>query len=758
MPLAENAGFNDEPSMAQAADGSLYIAWISFRDASDSLQIARYKNNGDWSRSLGAWQVLGGPRTYVLGPRVVAAGDKVYVIYAAEHGRNWDVYAVECSADGPGKPVAVSSHPAVDADPEGVWRDGTLWVSWESNRDGARRILLAAVRDGKVSPIETVSEQGRSNYDPAIAIASNGTVSVAWHRFADNNYDVWLRERSGNGRWQSERRLTRAASIDRHPWLLTQGDDLWLLYENAQTDSYLIGRTNTRRVMVTKVTPRGLETFPDYETNEHLYDRSEAAAAAFDSSGRLWLAYLKPRLPRGGWDLFLTCHNGERWLGQTAVTRRKGMDRRPSLLIDGTRALLAFQVDDLGETWTQNDPTLTTEARSLIMLGSADITEAPPEASAMKLEPLVEPDDPFEAGQLRASYGEDLQTPTIDYQGKPLRLYYGDFHAHSDISVCNRCGDQSIDENYQHRRDINRLDFAGITDHGYNIVPYLWCYTAKLARINEDPGRLMTFLAEEWTSSTERYTEVNPYGYYGHRNLIFEDPYFPKWWNAHLGQTPAELWAELRQMKASFVQIPHQLADTGNVPTDWRYVDEEAQPVAEIFQVRGSYEHNGAPRQARRSIQESGRYMQDVWANGDVIGVIASPDHGGGYGKACVYAEELSRKAILEAVRKRHTFATTASRMFMDVRVNGHLMGEKVAAPAGDQVEVKIRVLCPGEIARVEVCRNNEFVYLNEPASREADLTFLDTAPLKGRSYYYVRVIQKDDEIGWSSPVWLGAR
>ncbi|NQU23452.1 MAG: hypothetical protein HQ567_19395 [Candidatus Nealsonbacteria bacterium] len=85
-------------------------------------------------------------------------------------------------------------------------------------------------------------------------------------------------------------------------------------------------------------------------------------------------------------------------------------------------------------------------------------------------------------------------------------------------------------------------------------------------------------------------------------------------------------------------------------------------------------------------------------------------------------------------------------------------MGEKVTAPAGKSVEVVIHTRCPGEIERVEVCRNNRFVYTHSPESREAELTFVDRVPLAGRSYYYVRVIQKDEEIAWSSPVWFGAK
>ena len=158
--------------------------------------------------------------------------------------------------------------------------------------------------------------------------------------------------------------------------------------------------------------------------------------------------------------------------------------------------------------------------------------------------------------------------------------------------------------------------------------------------------------------SFEEYDAEHPYGFYGHRNLILGDPYFPRWWNSRNRQTPAQVWEDLRKLNADFVHIPHQLADTGNVPTDWNFADEQAQPVAEIFQVRGSYEYQGTPRQAARTTPQPGYFLQDAWARGIVIGVIASPDHGGGYGKACVFAPDLSRKRILQALRQRHCFGT----------------------------------------------------------------------------------------------------
>ena len=210
-------------------------------------------------------------------------------------------------------------------------------------------------------------------------------------------------------------------------------------------------------------------------------------------------------------------------------------------------------------------------------------------------------------------------------------------------------------------------------------------------------------------------------------------------------------------MNANFVHIPHQLADTGNVPTDWDFTDDTVQPIAEIFQCRGSYEYKGTPREANATTPQ-GYFLQDAWARGIVIGVIASPDHGGGTGKACVYAPDLSREAILDSLRARRCFGSTAAKIFLDVRVDGHFMGEKITKPAGVKVTVEVKTDCPADIDRIEVCRNNKFIHSKPGDGRQGRFTFVDQQPLPGRSYYYVRVQQKDGEIAWSSPVWFGAQ
>ncbi len=745
-------GFSDEPAMAVAEDGSVYVAYNRFVDDADCLEVTRLLyDSGQWQKA-GQWQIEGGPGTYLLSPDAVSMGDRVAVTYAIERDRDWEIEVVECGPEGPRAPLRVTQTPGVDAKPDIAFRDGKLWIAWESNRSGGRQIFVAAVDGSKVSPAVPLSVPNESSYDPSITLLPRGEVCVAWHGFHDGNYDLYLRRSTATGQWGEVQRLTHAPAIDRHATLFTCRDQLWVAYESAQTERYYVTRTNRRHLVVARVTKSGLQA-PVAQGPSPLDGRCEAASAGFDAQGRLWVAMLRPRLPRAGWDTYLTGLVDGRWLTPLALSCEKGLDRTPSLALCDGRAVVAFQSDNTPQSWSDVDQ--MAKASSDVYLARID-TSHYPAAANMRLEPLIESSEVFEPAAIRKQRGEDLPSESIDYEGRQYHLYFGDLHEHSDVSICNRVGDQSLDESYQHLRDLARHDFVCITDHGYNLSTYLWNYSAKWARVNDDPNRFVTFLGQEWTSTFEDTDHDHPYGYYGHRNLILADLYFPTWWNARNRQKPTEVWDDLRRMHANFVHIPHQLADTGNVPTDWNFHDEVAQPVAEIFQTRGSYEYFGAPRQAPRTIPGPGSFLQDAWARNIVIGVIASPDHGGGYGKACVYADELTRESILDAPCARRCYGTTAAKIFLDVRINGHLMGEKRTQPAGDRVQVEVSVRCCAPIDKIELCRDNQYIAAKSPPGLRAEVTFVDDSPPAGRCYYYVRVTQQDNEIAWSSPVWFG--
>jgi hypothetical protein len=119
-------------------------------------------------------------------------------------------------------------------------------------------------------------------------------------------------------------------------------------------------------------------------------------------------------------------------------------------------------------------------------------------------------------------------------------------------------------------------------------------------------------------------------------------------------------------------------------------------------------------------------------------------------------AEEFSRKGLVDAMRKRHTYAATDN-IVLDVRAgNLGVMGDEIRTA---KPSFGVTVLGTGAIDKVEVIRNGAVVHTERPANKAAESRFKweDPSPVEREkaSYYYVRVIQKDGHMAWASPIWV---
>jgi hypothetical protein len=739
------------------------VAWLRARgDAVVSLWATEHERGEKGEQRVAVWDTVSDAWTPVSAFVTSQCADKLtlrFAASAAKAGATATVWIDDVSIREASPPVATQVEPGKGFDDEPSMvraADGTYYVVWTGWRDGQETAQAAAMSmqpDGALAPRRSsgdVMDEARSAFHRGVDDGRVDVVTVSWKR---GNSDIaFINPIDADP-------LTRAPTIDRDPVLVPHRDERWLVYENVETPGYQVSYETAHHVVVAKIDGDHLLAPKNYMATSPLWDRAQSASATFDDKGRLWVAYLKPRLPTAGWEVWLTGWTGAAWIPPIPVSSMKGMNRRPSLVVDGNRAVVCFQADDLPTGWGEIAKAAT--AKSGVYLTSIELPDVP--AAPHQLEPLVENPAKWEAAEIRRRFGDDAPVKRTTKVGdETLTLLYGDLHSHTDTSVCQRLFNGSADDVYAMQRDFLHLDFACITDHGEDFNPYLWNRQAKLARANDVPGKFTTFLGEEWASSFQdpQYrSPAHPYGYYGHRNIVLADLHFPRWWNPQNGQTPAEVWAELRAAKANFVMIPHQLADHGtNIPMDWSFVDEIAQPVAEIFQIRGSYEAKGAPREAERSTPEPTYFFQGALQQGVVVGAIASPDHGGGVGKACVWAKENSREAILDALRARRCFGTTGARIALEVRIDGHFMGEKTTEHAdASPVTIEVKATCPNDVAKVSICRGGEWINAQTPTSRAFDVRLVDEHPPAGAKWYYVRVEQTDGEIAWSSPVWLGA-
>jgi len=328
---------------------------------------------------------------------------------------------------------------------------------------------------------------------------------------------------------------------------------------------------------------------------------------------------------------------------------------------------------------------------------------------------------------------------TTDFFGDGFKVYFGDIHGHNEF--CDGRG--SIDEYYQWARDVRALDFAALTNHVEGAkrydVPDFWNVVQEKAEEYNEPGRFVTFLAFEWGSWTLFGDKCVYY-------LAKEAPYFPA--NEEETNTPDKLWRKLKELGIEVITIAHHPKYGGR--TDWSYRDDDLQPLVEIYSMWGDSELYGEYS------------VQAALAMGHRLGFIASSDnHIGqpgnpGNGLAAVIAKNLTRESIFYALKERRCYATTGSRILLDFKLNGFIMGREVKLKSKDTPrKIAVKVAGTAPIEELSIIRNNAEIKVFRNLDRIAEIEFSDSDLLKELSYYYVRVTQEDGEKAWSSPIWV---
>src|SRR5262249_31698489 len=111
--------------------------------------------------------------------------------------------------------------------------------------------------------------------------------------------------------------------------------------------------------------------------------------------------------------------------------------------------------------------------------------------------------------------------------------------------------------------------------------------------------------------------------------------------------------------------------------TNWEQpIDGALEPFVELFQgFHASYEAPAAPRfvdsesDVSHSSYKADGYVSKALEKGYRMGFQASSDHVSTHVSfACVLAEEFSRKGLIEAMKKRHSYAATDN-IVLDVRM-----------------------------------------------------------------------------------------
>lgn len=343
-------------------------------------------------------------------------------------------------------------------------------------------------------------------------------------------------------------------------------------------------------------------------------------------------------------------------------------------------------------------------------------------------------------------------------------IWWGDIHVHTYESD----GTDWLPENYRFARETAALDFVGMTDHlcpaeggglvfdgAYSwyfdkvglprrTVEEWWRHQLDVGAAFNEPGRFVTFVGYEWSGSS---------GIGGDHNLLFA-------FDAPLVNENDlnEVYERLAEMDdgANLLINGH----VGGRIANWDWHDPRVEPLAEVCSVHGHFEwfyQEGLSRGYKVGAigagdNHHGRPGYSVWHRFGRMG-LAKRSYGVPGGLAAVRSPELTRRGIMRALRTRNCYATSGPRIILEFDVAGTPMGGACTVEGPPRVTVRAVGCRP--IDRIEVVRNEVVARTFIGGGYEERFSFVDENCPRGESYYYVRVSQEDEELAWSSPVWV---
>jgi hypothetical protein len=363
-----------------------------------------------------------------------------------------------------------------------------------------------------------------------------------------------------------------------------------------------------------------------------------------------------------------------------------------------------------------------------------------------------------------------------------VNLYWGDLRGYSKLSD----GRRSPDEHYEYARDTAKLDFCALTDQVDHVpaarqalmVETGWQALQAAAKRFNEPDRFVTLLAcERSVPSWDNEGPASMCFYYKQDDAPFIPARHPQRdWLRRGGVRPdiemQTLWDEHKDIDCLRAVIHSSSARHGytwpNAPARFP-VD-----LVEIYSKWGACEAAGAPfpvTDGSGRPPRPGGFARDALAAGFQTGFIGgSGTHFGMPGSdlwendwanaarydksglTAVYAEQLTREAIFDALKNRRCYATTCERIELDFSINHSPMGSILTG--ADKLRVHVRAVGTQPIKRAEVFRNGEVSHHKIGGRETFEMYFDELAPAEP-TWYYVRITQSGEDCAWSSPIWV---
>jgi hypothetical protein len=694
------------------AIGSEYIA-LAYSVNEDGASKAYYHLvHRETGKTTGVTSLVGVDENGFWPSVDVLAGSQVWIAWTDFGRSGWSIEAFVDESIGTGRGgrrITVYDGGGFSSQVEVECGENSAWFAWTSWHEGTYSILArrCSSADFRMGDVITIAGGDRPVGRPDILVLADDHIVVAWDEYADGRLLIRARALEG-GALRPIRDLSGPAySFDWGPHLTDSGED----------------------ILVTWQTVPGGERHgePQAATYGGGIIRQAIGRADDDETWRV-------RCMENDVGL-----NTVAWATRRGYRRTKLMLRAMSNTMSSRTVHVEFPMRKVFMNWFDchydGNLVLAYEAGGSLYLYDV---EAPRLADLLS---LAESDTTsWQPRGSKPRYNPGPQYST-QYEGQDLHVFFGDYHNHTSFSD----GRAYPDISYLTARDHRGLDFMGISDHDDTTTPGELSWNFAVCDCLTRNGEYVCLYGYE----ANRGWATNGFGHWN--ALLWEKGGIFRFDD---GMTPDDHYRHAK--RNDVILIPHHIGVSW-APHSWDYFDPAAEPVVEICSIHGIYENLETCSDTASCVE--GSMFADGLANGYRFGTVGGSDYHNCFGAILqehaltgVYAEELTRAHIMDAIRRRRTFATTGDKIIVDFRCNGMFMGETISGEEPLQFTAFVKSAAP--IVRAEVVSDGAIVHSEEIHSTESTLDWHLENP--GReSYFYLRVTTETGEMAWSSPIFL---
>lgn len=723
------------PGIVMGEDGTCYVCWQEFKNRHDAVYAGRLEAGcvQEKTRISGEGEALR--------PVICAHSHAIWYAWSESDCGNWQILA-RYYKDGAYSPIITVAKGEALFYPFLFVEGNRLAVVYNDQGKGFSRCVKQYLSEQAVSEPEVVSE-AKEAYRPTGCVGGDQNTYLVYDSYRKdpgegrkNTYDIFVRVCTGDG-WSGEVKVNRTDLWATRPIVIPTADGAavcWYEYGDLAVFSYCTADVRVEDGQIV------CEHFKTLSSNKNWYHDISAASNTKGTNvfAYTWGKYninVRFRKKGGEWSEPVVMSYDD---GHCAV--------HPSVIVD--------EQDNVHLLWQYANKNGHMDRNACIVYQVMNIDEMDQYFDRVvekSVDQFVQP-IPVEKN-FDSRSGEEVESWLRKNGYGDKKLLFGDIHGQSGISD----GVGEIDQYYHYAKARANLDFTALTDHDCYpdwISQSEWEWMRTTNRLMNTDGELSCFLAYEWTPNEYKYD-------YGHKNVYYRGDEGDIFRSGDIGgMTPFKLFESLKAYDA--MAFPHHpAADWGLVSaaTDWNFHDEKIQRLVEIFSRHANFEDYESTSKYTKNIKKmKGHSVQDALARKYHIGFTAGSDshqmeHGIEGGIFAVLVPEFSREAIYDAMYDRFTYATTGARILASLKAGTAHMGQEIRGKDGEPVMLDVSVMATDEAA-VQIIKNNQVLTERDAADGICDFTYVDQE-WKNDDYYYVKVIQKDGHMAWTSPIWV---